>query len=170
MRTFIVYWRPCWQKFNYEHGLQKNKFFFNTYEYPDHSLMIHKNRFSDNFIARGFEEKHDRLCWDCVDFCYKKEYKTFCSGRERLYLEIDLADNRDWNQYPESTTLNPISVREGSILITTLSNSSSQIERMTNTILGRGYEEFECRIEYPSHEILRYNRGYVYYEKFSKYS
>lgn len=108
MRTFKIFWRPCGQ----ESEGHKGKFFFNTDTYPEHSLMIYKSRFSDDFIARGTEHKHNYLCWSCLKSSHIEAHKPLCPGRERLYLEVDIADDRDWNQYESYSTIYPINVRE----------------------------------------------------------
>ena len=52
-------------------------------------------------------------------------------------------------------------------VLTALSSrdASSQIKRMTSDKLRDGETEFECKIEYPVYERVKYNRGYLCYER-----
>ena len=46
--------------------------------------------------------------------------------------------------------------------------ASSEMKQMVSDKLFYGESEFECKIEQPTYEKVRYNNGYLHYERFHR--
>ena len=95
------------------------------------------------------------LCyWD--KYCY--DHAPHCQVR---YCEYRSTAGE--NYCPRHKDYNSVSLPSRITL-----EASSQMQQMVRERLARGENEFECKIEYPVYEKVRYNRGYVHYEKFER--